>query len=212
MSNENQEQPSVKVVDKRRFSDTGEERRPEEMEDVESPMETAAEVPAEAAPESSDPRDERLAAQAARIDELSRAYAALIEDNKAFRARMEREKTRVIDAERASVAQALLEAVDELDRGLAAALGHESAETTALTDGIRLTRDLLNKRITDLGAERMNLTHTRFDPRYAEAVDTIPIADAAQDEMVLQEIRAGYKLGDRILRPARVRVGRLARA
>jgi molecular chaperone GrpE len=43
-------------------------------------------------------------------------------------------------------------------------------------------------------------------------VDTVAIANEAQDERVVQEVRAGYRIGDRILRPARVRVGRIARA
>ena len=55
---------------------------------------------AAAAPEAAE--DRRLADQAARIDALSRAYAALLEDNKAFRQRQERERARVIESERAT--------------------------------------------------------------------------------------------------------------
>jgi hypothetical protein len=52
----------------------------------------------------------------------------------------------------------------------------------------------------------------RFDPRLAEAVDLVPVSDASQDDLVVQEVRAGYRIGERVLRPARVRVGRFARA
>ncbi len=203
----------VKVVDRRRFRADG--------EPVEATAPAPAGSPAEVAPAQGDPavatpddRDARLAAQAARIDELSRAYAALVEDNKAFRQRMEREKARVLEAERAGIAQALLEAADDLERALSA-VGSADGKDRALAnliEGVRLSLAALHKRIGELGAERIAVAGQPFDPRVAEAIDTVAVADAAQDGLVLQEVRAGYRIGERVLRPARVRVGRLARA
>jgi molecular chaperone GrpE len=203
----------VKVVDRRRFRADGE------------PAEAAGSEPAEAsapgggadedAPARSTPDDARLAAQASRIDELSRAYAGLVEDNKAFRGRLERERDRVVDAERANVAQALLEAADDLERALAAVSGAREGQGGALhtlAEGVRLSLAGLHKRIADLGAERIQVVGERFDPRVAEAIDAVPTHDAAQDDVVVQEVRPGYRIGERVLRPARVRVGRLARA
>jgi molecular chaperone GrpE len=160
-------------------------------------------------------RDARIAEQAARIEELSRAYAALLEDNRSFRVRLEREKSRVLESERGRLAQALLEAADDLERALAAVAGAGEAQGEALrtlADGVRLSLGGLHKRIADLGAERIPVVGQRFDPRVAEAVDTVAISDEAQDEMVVQEVRPGWRIGERILRPARVRVGRIARA
>jgi molecular chaperone GrpE len=156
-----------------------------------------------------------LAAQASRIDELSRAYAALLEDNKAFRQRVERERVRVLEAERASLAQALLEATDDLERALAAVSGAEESAGEALpvlAEGVRLSLSALRKRVADLGAERFAVVGLPFDPHVAEAIDTVAVAHADQDGLVLQEIRSGWRIGERVLRPARVRVGRLARA
>jgi molecular chaperone GrpE len=167
------------------------------------------------APGGPDPREASLAEQGRRIDELTRAYAALVEDNKAFRARFERERARALEAERAGVAQALLEAADDLERALAAVSGAGEASGAALAtlaEGVRLSLSGLHRRIGALGAERLSVVGQRFDPRVAEAIDAVPVADAAQEDVVLQEVRAGWRIGDRILRPARVRVGRLARA
>src|SRR5512133_3839834 len=125
-------EPQVKVVDRRRFTPDGE---PLEQADGGTPEEAGQGEPA-AEP---DERDRKIEAQAARIDELTRAYASLVEDNKAFRARMEREKSRVVEAERASVAQALLEAADDLERALAAVTGAGDAGGEALrglVDGV----------------------------------------------------------------------------
>src|SRR5512145_2985308 len=106
----------VKVNDRRRFSPEG---QPVERDAEDGPAPAAPQ--ADGAPPGD--RDRRIAEQAARIDELSRAYAGLLEDNKAFRQRLDREKARVIEAERAAVAQALLEAADDLERALAAVSG-----------------------------------------------------------------------------------------
>ena len=212
------EEGRVKVTDRRRFDAEGEPLAPGEAGDR-APAGQAGAGAERAEPAAgeggSDPRDERLAEQAARIDELSRAYAALVDDNKAFRQRMEREKVRVIEAERASVAQALLEAADDLERALAAVSGSHDGEGPAvrgLVEGVRLSLGALHKRIAEIGAVRIPVSGQPFDPRVAEAVDTVAVASADQDGLVVQEVRAGWRIGDRVLRPARVRVGRLARA
>jgi molecular chaperone GrpE len=204
-----QGEAQVKVNDRRRFTPEGDPV--EAGPDVSSagggePQPAPDDAPAP------DDRDRRLGEQAARIDELSRAYAGLLDDNKAFRQRMEREKVRVIEAERASVAQALLEAADDLERALAAVSGSGEGELRALLEGVRLSLGALHKRIADIGAVRISVAGQPFDPRVAEAVDTVAVASAEQDGLVVQEVRAGWRIGDRVLRPARVRVGRLARA
>ncbi|HYD43219.1 MAG TPA: nucleotide exchange factor GrpE [Anaeromyxobacter sp.] len=221
MSEERQDAPGnggveVKVVDRRRFRPDGApvEAAPDREEGAAAPVPDEPATAGGAAVAAPDDRDQRLAAQAARIEELTRAYAALVEDNKAFRQRLEREKARVIEAERTGIAQSLLEAADDLERALSAVSSSdvESAAVKNLVDGVRLSLAALQKRIAELGAERMAVAGQPFDPRFAEAVDTVAVADAAQDGCVVQEVRAGYRIGERVLRPARVRVGKLARA
>jgi molecular chaperone GrpE len=63
-----------------------------------------------------------------------------------------------------------------------------------------------------MGAERLSLVGQPFDPRLAEAVDLVPVGEADRDQIVVSEERPGYRIGDRVLRPARVRVGRFVRA
>jgi len=213
------DEAEVRIVDRRRFRADGEPAEPDHTEEHSAGTapgsgegKRAEADRGEAEPQ--DDRDRQMAAQAARIDELMRAYAALVEDNKAFRQRLEREKVRVIEAERAGIAQALLEAADDLERALAAVGGAQVPGKAGkdLVEGIRLSLAALHKRIADLGAERIAVAGQPFDPRLAEAVDTVAVADAAQDGFVVHEVRPGYRIGDRVLRPARVRVGRLARA
>jgi molecular chaperone GrpE len=193
----------VKVNDRRRFTPEG-DPIPTAGDQAATDDEGAA-APVEAQP---DERDATIARQQARIDELMRAFAATVEEGKAARGRMEREKTRVLESERAQIAQALLEAVDHLEL----AMGAAGDARGPVVDGVRLTLSSLAKKVSELGAERIAVLGQPFDPRVAEAVDLVPVTDPAQDEVVVQEVRAGYRIGDRVLRPARVRVGRLARA
>ncbi len=202
-------EPKVQVRDRRRFTPEGDPiDSGEGGADGGGAAADAAQPDPGAQPAGGDPREAVIAEQAARIDELTRAYAALVEEGKAARARLEREKARVLEADRAQLAQALLEGVDHLDRAMAAARD----ATGPLVEGVRLTLAALERKVTELGASRITVVGQRFDPRLAEAIDVVPVADPAQDDVVVQEIQSGYRIGDRVLRPARVRVGRLARA
>ncbi len=158
--------------------------------------------------------EETVQSQAERIDELTRACASLVEDNKAFRVRMEREKDRVLEAEKSRLAQILLEAHDGLALAYRSSEGGGEGDPSlhGLREGVRLTLATLEKRIVELGATRLEVLGLPYDARTAEAIDLVPVDDEARDGAVVEELRSGWRIGDRVLRPARVRVGRLARA
>lgn len=146
---------------------------------------------------------QELARTTGRLDEIARAYSAQLNEQRDFRARIEREKERVLAAERGKIAIALLEIGDELDR----ALGADGAQGP-LGKGVRMIHDGLMRRLQAMGIERLSLVGKPFDPNLAEAVDLIPVTDPAQADVVVSEDVPGYKLADKILRPARVRVAR----
>lgn len=159
--------------------------------------------------------EETVQAQDRRIDELSRACASLVEDQKAFRQRMEREKERVLEAEKARLAQVLLETHDGLElayRAPGRGGGAVDPALERLREGVGLTLSSLEKRIAELGATRIEVLGLPFDPRTGEAIDLEPVPDAARDGVVIEELRPGWRIGDRVLRAARVRVGRHAPA
>jgi len=157
--------------------------------------------------------EETVQSQSERIDELMRTCAAMVDDNKSFRQRMEREKERVLEAEKAKLAQVLLETHDGLELAYRSPVtGQAQEQSHDLREGVRLTLATLEKRITELGASRLEVLGLPYDPRTAEAVDLAAVADESQDGLVVEELRPGWRIGDRVLRPARVRVGRLARA
>ena len=89
--------------------------------------------------------------------------------------------------------------LDDLERALEAAEDHEEAK---LEDGVRLVHRSLEDLLRKQGLEEIG-TDGPFDPHVHEALLTQP-ADGAEPGSVVQVIQKGYRLGDRVLRPARV--------
>ena len=166
-------------------------------------LDAAAAPPSPEAIELSKTQDELLVARK-RVDELARAYQALQQDREDFKQRLSRERDRLSEVERGKVVTLLLEAIDELDLCLQAS----STDTSALATGVRLIRDKLLGQVAAQGVERLKIVGQTFDPNWAEAADMEMTTNPDEDQRVTAELRAGYKLKDRVLRPARVRVAK----
>ncbi|HVG61012.1 MAG TPA: nucleotide exchange factor GrpE [Hyalangium sp.] len=168
--------------------------------------ETQQEAPS---PLEGDPERQRLEAELdasrRRVDELARAYQALNKDREEFKLRLTRERERMMDIERGNVAATVLEAIDELDRCLAMS-GQEA--NSALGQGVKMIRDGMLAKLQASGIERLQVLGQPFDPNTAEAADMEITAQPDEDQRVVAEVRAGYRLKDRIIRPARVKVAK----
>jgi molecular chaperone GrpE (heat shock protein) len=77
-----------------------------------------------------------------------------------------------------------------------------------LARGVALARDRFLAALQKAGVERLELNGTPFDPNVAEAVRLVPVDSPEDDGAVVETMRPGYVLGERIIRPARVAVGR----
>jgi molecular chaperone GrpE len=152
-----------------------------------------------------------LEAQSARLDEVLRAYSRLQQDKDDFRRRAEREKDRVLEIERGNVGLALLEAVDQLDLTLQTIPPRTTCQDCqGVKHGVQLIREGLMRSVEQAGIARLKAVGTPFDPQRHEAVELISVDDPALDGQVVAETRAGYQQGERVLRPARVAVGKLS--
>jgi molecular chaperone GrpE len=92
----------------------------------------------------------------------------------------------------------LLPVLDDLERALEAAAEHEEAK---LEEGVRLVRRNLADALAREGLAEIE-TNGRFDPHVHEALLTQP--SDAEEGSVIDVVQKGYRLGDRVLRPARV--------
>jgi len=121
-----------------------------------------------------------------------------------YRKRVERERREHADAVAEGVLSDLLPLVDDLERALRTPA---SPEAQAYRVGVELIHkqmvDLLRKR----GVTPIDTTGADFDPHVHQAV-TQEQTDLYRDGQVMEELRRGYMLGDRLLRPAMVKVAR----
>lgn len=131
------------------------------------------------------------------LDDLRRARAEF--EN--FRRRTGRESAAAREAGRGDVARALLDVLDDLDRTLEAADG--SPDQT-LAKGVSLVADKLGQTLQALGLARLEPTGEAFDPELHEAVQQVPSDEPVDAPVVESTLRPGYRLGDRVLRPAMV--------
>jgi molecular chaperone GrpE len=123
----------------------------------------------------------------------------------AAQARVERDAQRVQDETRQKLVAQLLPVMDNLDRTIFAA----GKSDPALTQGVRLVRNQLEAVLRGYGVERVTATRgDRFDPKLHEAISVAPVYEPAHHGLVLDQVEPGYRFGDRLLRPAKVVVGR----
>ena len=128
------------------------------------------------------------------IDDLQRVAADF--DN--YRKRALRDQEALVARAHERLVKDLLPVLDDLERALVAAEDHEEAK---LEEGVRLVHRELRDTLTKEGLVEIE-TDGEFDPHVHEALLTQPSEE--DDGAILQVIQKGYRLGDRVLRPARV--------
>jgi molecular chaperone GrpE len=139
-----------------------------------------------------------LDAEATR-DEYLRDLQRLAADFDNYRKRVLREQEAFAARASAGLVERLLPVVDDLERALDAAEHHEEAK---VVEGVRLTRDALLATLAAEGLEEI-AADGAFDPHVHEALLSQP-AEGAEPGSIVQVVQRGYRLGDTVIRPARV--------
>jgi molecular chaperone GrpE (heat shock protein) len=125
----------------------------------------------------------------------------------ATEARLERNARREADDARGKLVQELLPVLDNLDRTIRAA---QSGRDPAILEGVRLVRHQLEGVLRGYGVERVDAIGKRFDPGLHEAIGVTAVGDPARHGLVVQQAEPGYRFAGKLLRPAKVSVGKLA--
>ncbi len=150
--------------------------------------------------------ERQLAEKTAQLQTYTGEHRRAMEDLDQVRARLRRDAAREVERARRAVLGALLEVVDNLDRAIDAA--RESGDVGTLLQGVDLVRQQFLAKLAALGVTRVPALGAPFDATQHEAISTMPVADPAQDGIVVQVAKEGYVIGDDVLRPASVVVGR----
>lgn len=105
---------------------------------------------------------------------------------------------------KAEVVREVVPVLDDLERALqAAGLDPEGDSEDGLAHGVLLVFRGLRETLTRNGVEAVNPTGEKFDPNLHEALSTVA-ADGAESGTVVETMQKGYRLGDQLVRPARV--------
>jgi len=110
--------------------------------------------------------------------------------------------------EKANFITDLLPVRDNLQRAIAATESNSPVAT--IVDGLKGTIACFDAALAAAGVEPLVAIGEQFDPEKHDAIDLLPV-EPEQDGVVVSEYARGYKIGERLLRPARVRVGRTAK-
>lgn len=148
-----------------------------------------------------------LEANDSKLKEYIAAYKEKMSDNDQFRARLEKDVDRRVEMKVAEFMRSLLPVIDNLE------LARESAKSTKnienVIEGIDLIQSGLRNLLSGFGMKELDCVGKDFDPALAEAVSVQESGDKEKDGKVLEVLQNGYMMGDMLIRPAKVKVGKL---
>jgi molecular chaperone GrpE len=122
-----------------------------------------------------------------------------------YRKRIDRERQQLADAAAADLIKDLLPLVDDLERALKADAGGDA--TDAIRRGVELILKQLLETLRKRGVTPIEALGEDFDPHFHMAVAYEP-AEGRRDGEIIEEFTRGYMLGERLLRPAMVKVAK----
>ncbi len=139
------------------------------------------------------------------INELNDKYLRLYSEFDNYRKRTAKERAELIKTASEEVLQSVLPVLDDFERAIKA---NETVEAAApIKDGMLLIYTKLKNNCIQKGLSPFETTGQVFDADIMEAITHIPAADDSQKGKVIDEVEKGYKLGDKVIRFAKVVVG-----
>ncbi|HIU87230.1 TPA: nucleotide exchange factor GrpE [Candidatus Spyradomonas excrementavium] len=137
------------------------------------------------------------------LEKVNNQYIRLAADFDNYRKRQMQERESLLKYGAEDTLKKMIEALDNIDRAIAAA--EKSEDVNQVKDSYKLGFKQLYDVLQKIGMEVIDTKDTPFDPNFHEAVMQTP-TDEHPEHTIIAELQKGYKLGDRVLRPALVNV------
>jgi molecular chaperone GrpE len=137
---------------------------------------------------------------------LKEYIAEVKKENEEFRNRLTRDMERRLEGEKSNLIKGFLTILDSLDRALDSGKPTENPE--AFFTGIQIIRNQFLTQLNNNGVQRLSRVGEPFNPETDEAIEVVITNKREEDNLVLEEIESGYIMNDRLIRPAKVKVGR----
>lgn len=173
--------------------------KPDPTEEIVIPVSGPGEETGPGGQDAVDPGDRPGSPEEHYLDRLQRLQAEFAN----YRRRNGEERKSLFAVAKGEMAQKLLPVLDDFER----LIHHQNGDWETDLQGIRLIYQNLKKALNDEGLEEIPAEGEAFDPEIHEAVG-VQETDADGDGRVLEVWQRGYRLGGRMLRPSRVKVGR----
>jgi len=146
--------------------------------------------------------EQRLSADAEALQELNNKYLRLYAEFDNYKKRVNKDKEELVRYGNESLLYALLPAIDNLEL----ALKHGACDPkTGVVQGVEITLKELQRTLEKFGLTRIGAVGKKFDPAVHHAMTQVERADM-KEKMVAEELRAGYRYHDKVLRPSLVAV------
>jgi molecular chaperone GrpE len=194
-----------RVADRRHWAG---ESQVEEVEGVEDQDRAEESVPRP--PTLIDEFRERAESAERQLQEYIEAFKKFREEQDEFRQRLNRDVERRVELTFGEMVSELLDSMDDLDLALEHA--SRTPEAESLAQGVELARKRFLATLERHGVRPVIPDGEEFDPNEAEAVRVDPVDAADENGKVTETLRPGYRLGERVIRAARVAVGRYGRS
>lgn len=190
---------------------TSEERHGEPVE-TSSPEYTTAASDNDAAPEAPAPEQgltvealqEQLAQQSQKTEEYVNHLQRLQAEFQNYRRRMMQEKSEAVSRGKEEVLRALVPVLTNFRL----ALQHADQDANAVRQGVQMIWQQFEGFLRDQGVEPIPTIGQVFDPAYHEVLSTVPATAESPANTIVTEVKAGYRIADRLLAPAQVIVAR----
>ncbi|MEE9219379.1 MAG: nucleotide exchange factor GrpE [Acidobacteriota bacterium] len=191
------ERPSIKVVDRRFWA--RQEGSAAEREDTGGRPRY---------PKFVEELQQRLEESQTRLADLSAAYRLQQQQTEEIHQRLQRDLERRLTLAKGELFTELLEVADNLERALGAT--HRETAGDDLVRGVGQVLAQLQRLLRSHGVEPVEMEGMSFDPEVAEAIEVRQVREEGKDGIVLEVLQRGYRHAGRMLRAARVVVGRSA--
>jgi molecular chaperone GrpE len=154
--------------------------------------------------------EKRLADSERKQQELLAAHrefkANMAQETRQARERIQSEYNKRLIQATGEVAEKFIQILENLERAIAAAEG--STNFRSLLEGVQLIRNQFRNALSELGLDEVSPKGETFNPELAEAVQVIGVGSETDDNMVMDVVSRGYSMNGKLVRPARVVVGR----
>jgi molecular chaperone GrpE len=140
-----------------------------------------------------------------RLRTVSKAYSDLEADMNAFRQRITALADQRVERKAGELIEQFFEPVQNLRRSLQA----KEADPHATIAGLEMILQQFTEVLAKLGLKEIPGIGANFDPSIHEAIATMPVTDPAEDGRVILVHSTGYRVGERVLQPAQVIIGKV---